>query len=160
MRKSMFTALVTILLSGLIAATASAQMLVCWELQHELLGIQPIVYKVSGLDMGNGNYSLVGSSLTTTITNPPTTVRRVITGGAVVMEANKIEVSLSTTDISDLPATTVAESLAVSDVHMVLDATLNGTFHIVNVAYPVSSDTESSIVTTSHEGNVSLVDCN
>jgi hypothetical protein len=159
MRKPMVMALITILFSGLIAATASAQM-VCWELQHGLVGIQPIVYKVSVLDLGNGNYSLVGSSFTTTVTNPPTTARRVISGAAVVMEADKIEVSLNTTDISDRPATTAVESLAVSDVHMILDGTLNGTFHIVDVAYPVSSDTESSINTNSHEGSVSLVDCN
>ena len=160
MRKPMFMVLITILFTGLIAATASAQSLVCLELQHELLGIQPIVYKVSVLDMGNGNYALVGSSYTTTVTHPPTTIRRVITGGAVVMEADKIEVSLSTTDISDRAGTTAVESLAVSDVHMLLDSTLNGTFHIVNVHYPVSSDTESSVIATSHEGSVSLVDCN
>ena len=160
MRKPMFMVLITILFTVLIAATASAQTLVCWELEHELLGIQPIVYKVSVLDMGHGNYTLVGSSYTTTVTDPPKTIRRVVTGGAVAMEADKIEVSLSTTDISDRPATTAVESLAVSDVHMLLDSTLNGTFHIVNVHYPVSSDTESSVITRSHEGSVSLVDCN
>jgi hypothetical protein len=159
MRKTMFTALIAILFSGLIAATASAEM-VCWELHHELLGLQPIVYKVSVLNLGNGNYTLVGSSYATTITNPPTTMRRVISGGAVVMEPDKIEVSLSTSDISDRPATTVVESLAVSDVHMLLDGTLNGTFHIVDVAYPVSADTESAINTNSHEGSVYRVDCN
>ena len=159
MRKTMFMALIAIAFSALIAAAASAQM-VCWELQHQVVGIQPIVYKVSVLDLGDGNYTLVGSSYTTTVTNPPMTMRRVITGGAVVMEADKIEVSLCTSDISDRPATTTVESLAVSDVHMLLDATLNGTFHIVDVAYPVSSDTESSINRNSHEGSVSRVDCN
>jgi hypothetical protein len=159
MRKTMFMALIAILFSGLIAATAPAEM-VCWELQHGVVGIQPIVYKVSVLDLGNGNYTLVGSSYTTTVTNPPATMRRVITGGAVVMEPDKIEVSLRTSDISDRPATTVVESLAVSDVHMLLDGTLNGTFHIVDVAYPVSSDTESGTNTNSHEGSVWRVDCN
>jgi hypothetical protein len=155
MRKKMFIALVTILFSGSMAASASAQMMVCWELQQPgLVGIQPFVYKLSVLDMGNGNYSLVGSSYTTPVIPNPTTTRRMITGAAVLMEANKIEVSLSTKDFGD------GQSLDVSDVHMVLDGTLNGTFHIVNVHYPVSSDTESSIVTTSGEGNVSLVGCN
>jgi hypothetical protein len=155
MRKTIFVTLIAILFSGLIATTASAQMMVCWELQQPgLVGIQPIVYKVSVLDMGNGNYSLVGSSYTTPVIPNPTTTRRMINGTAVLMEANKIEASLTTKDFKD------GQSLDVSDVHMVLDGTLNGTFHIVNVHYPVSSDTESSIVTTSGEGNVSLVDCN
>lgn len=155
MGKKLLMALVTILFSGLIAATASAQMMVCWELQQSgLVGIQPIVYKLSVLDMGNGNYSLVGSSYTTPVVPNPTTTRRMVSGAAVVMGANKIEVSLSTKDFKD------GQSLDVSDVHMVLDGTGNGTFHIVNVHYPVPSDTESSIVTTSGEGTVSLVDCN
>jgi hypothetical protein len=155
MRKKIFMALITFAFSGVIAAVASAQMMVCWELQEPgLVGIQPIVYKLSVSDMGNGNFSLVGSSYTTPVIPNPTTTRRMINGAAVLMEANKIEVSLSTKEFND------GQSLDVSDVHMVLDGTLNGTFHIVNVHYPVSSNTESSIVTTSHEGNVSLIDCN
>jgi len=160
MRKAVFMALVTILFSGFIAATASAQPMLCMQLEHGLTGIGPFVYKLSLADMGNGNYSLVGSSYTTLITNPPTTTRRVISGGAVVMEADKIEVSLRSTDIYNRPDTTAVESLAASDIHILIDGTLNGTFHIVNVHYPVSSDTTSGITTTSHEGTVSLIDCN
>jgi hypothetical protein len=51
-------------------------------------------------------------------------------------------------------------SVDVSDVYMVLAGILDGTFHIIKVHYKVSSDTESSIVTKSREGNVSLLDCN
>jgi len=160
MRKSMFLALITLLFSVLIVATASAQNLVCWELQHGLVGIQPVELKVSAMDMGNGNYVLVGSTYTTTVTDPPTTIRRVITGGAVVMESDKIEVSLNASDISDRPTTTAVEGLAVADYHLLLDATLNGTFQAVNVHFPVASDTETSAITTSLEGNVVLVDCN
>jgi hypothetical protein len=155
MKKRMFMALVTIVFSGVIAVTASAQMLVCWQLQEPgVVGIQPIVYKLSVSDMGDGNFTLVGSSYTTPVVPNPTTTRRMISGAAVLMEANKIEVSLSTKEFNN------GQSLDVSYVHMVLDGTLNGTFLIINVHYPVPSDTESSIVTTSHEGNVSLVDCN
>lgn len=160
MKKAMFMALVTILFSCFIASTASALPMVCMQLEHGLLGVGPIVYKLSVEDMGNGNISLLGSSYTTLVTNPPTTTRRVISGGAVVMDADKIEVSLRSTDIYDRPDTVAVESLAVSDIHMLLDGTLSGTFHIVNVHYPDSSDKVSSITTTSHEGTVSLVDCN
>lgn len=161
MRKSMFImALVVILFSALTAATASALPMVCMKLQHGLAGIEPFVYKLSVEDMGNGNFSLLGSSFTTLVTNPPTTTRRVISGGAVAMDADKIEVSLRSTDIYDRPDTVAVESLAVSDIHMLLDGTLSGTFHIVNVHYPDSSDKVSSITTTSHEGTVSLIDCN
>ena len=159
MRKSMFVTLVMILFSGLTAATASAAQPVCLRLQHGLEGIQPFVHKLSVEDMGNGNFSLVGSSFTTLVTNPPTTVRRVLSGGAVVMEADKIEVSLRATDIFDLPTTGLVESLAVTDIHMLLNGNLNGTFHNVNVQYPVSSAPISGIVTTSHEGTVSLIAC-
>jgi hypothetical protein len=160
MRKSMFVTLVMILFSGLTAATASAALpMVCLRLQHGLVGIQPFVFKLSVEDMSNGNFSVVGSSFTTSVTNPPTTVRRVLSGGAVIMEADKVEVSLRATDIFDFPATGVVESLAVSDIHMLLNSNLNGTFHIVNVQYPVSS-APAGIVTTSHEGTVSLVACN
>jgi hypothetical protein len=155
MRKKMVMAVITIVFSGVIAAVASAQMMVCWELQEPgVVGIQPIVYKLSVSDMGNGNFSLVGSSYTTPVVPNPTTTRRIINGAAVLMEANRIEVSLSNKEFNN------GQSLDVSDVHMVLDGTLNGTFQIINVHYPVPSDTESSIVTILHEGNVSLVDCN
>jgi len=160
MRKPMFFVLITILFSGLVAATASAQMMACWELEHGLAGIEPIVYKLSALDMGNGNYALVGSSYTTTVTEPPHTIRRVVTGGAVVMEADKIEVSLTTTDISDRASTTEVEGLAVSDVHMLLDGTLNGAYRAVNVHFPLSLNPDSMVLTGSLDGNVTLVDCN
>ena len=79
MRKKIVMALITIVFSGVITAIASAQMMVCWELQEPgLLGIQPIVYKLSVLDMGNGNFSLVGSSYTTPVVPNPTTTRRLI----------------------------------------------------------------------------------
>jgi len=160
MRKSMLLGLITLLFSGLLIATASAQTMVCWQLQHELLGIQPILVKVSVLDMGNGNYAMVGSTFTTTVTDHPTTIRRVVTGGAVVMEPDKIEVSLGATDISDRAATTEVEGLAVADYHLLLDDTLNGSYQAVNVHFPVSSDTETSVISSSIEGNVVLVECN
>jgi len=155
MRKKIVMALITIVFSGVITAIASAQMMVCWELQEPgLLGIQPIVYKLSVLDMGNGNFSLVGSSYTTPVVPNPTTTRRLIKGAAVLMEQDTIDVTLSTKEFNN------GQSLDVSDIHMVLDGTLNGTFHTIKVHYPVPSDTVSDIVTTSHEGNVSLVNCN
>ena len=160
MRKSMFLGLIMILFSGLVVATASAQNLVCWELQHELLGIQPIELKVSVLDMGNGNYVLVGTATTATVTDPPSIIKRVVTGGAVVMEPDKIEVSLNASDIADRPTTTAVEGLAVADYHLLLDATLNGTFQGVNLHFPLASDTETTTITGSIEGNVALVDCN
>ncbi|MBI4776073.1 MAG: hypothetical protein HY788_18170 [Deltaproteobacteria bacterium] len=160
MRKSMFLALITMLFSGLLVATASAQTMACWQLQHELLGIQPILVKVSVLDMGNGNYAMVGSTYTTTVTETPQINRRVVTGGAVMMEPDKIEVSLSSSDISDRPATTDVEGLALADYHLLLDATLNGSYQGKNVHFPVSSDTESSTITDSIAGNAVLVDCN
>ena len=161
MRRSLFTAFVMILFSGLTAATASAASpMLCLKLQHGLVGIQPFVFKLSVEDMGNGNYSVVGSSFTTTVTNPPVTGRRVLSGGAVVMEPGKLEVSLRSTDIYDLPTTSIVEGLAVSDIHMLLDGNLNGTFQIANVEYPAPSSTISSIVTTVHQGTVSPVACN
>jgi len=161
MRKPVFLILITILFSGVIAATASAQNLVCWELQLGLSTVQSIQIKVSVLDMGNGNYALVGSTHTTTTTEPPKVVRRVFTGGAVVMGPNNIEVSLNVTDIYDRPSTAdVVEGLIVSDYHMLLDGTLNGTFQRITTNYPVASDTESAVDVTSREGTVTLVDCN
>lgn len=155
MVKKLFMALLTLLFSGSIAAAASAQMMVCLELQQfGVVGIQPIVYRLSVLDMGNGNYFLLGSSYTTPVVPNPLTTRRTISGAAVLTEANDVEVSLNTKNFND------GQSLDVSDVHMVLNGSLNGTFHIVTVHYPVSSDTESSIATTSGEGTVSLVGCN
>lgn len=161
MRKSMSMALVTILFSSLTAATASAALpMLCLQVQHGLLGIQPFVFKLSAEDMSNGNFSLVGSSFTTTVTNPPTTTRRVLTGGAVLMEANKLEVSLRATDIADLPSTAIVESLVVTDIHMLLDGTLNGTYQSVNVQYPSLAGTISSVVTTRNQGTVSPIACN
>lgn len=160
MRRSIFVvALVVILLSALTAAATAAQPMVCMKLNHGLAGIGPIVYKLSVEDMGNGNFSVLGSSYTTLVTNPPVTTRRVISGGAVVMEADKIEVSLRSTDIYDRPDTAAVESLAVSDIHILLDSA-GGTFHIVNVHYPDPSNTTGNIITTSHKGTVSLIDCN
>jgi hypothetical protein len=101
--------------------------MVCWELQQSgVVGIQPILHKLSVLDMGNGNFSLVGSSYTTPVVPNPTTTRRTISGTAVVT-ANQIEVSLSTDDVQD------GQCLDVSHIHMLVDGSGNGTFHIVNV---------------------------
>lgn len=76
------------------------------------------------------------------------------------MEANKLEVSLRATDIADLPSTTIVESLVVTDIHMLLDGTLNGTYQSVNVQYPSLTGTVSSVVTTRNQGTVSPVACN
>jgi hypothetical protein len=160
MKRNIFVAIAALFSAGLMAASASAQTLVCWELEHGLLGVSSFVYKLSAQDMGSGNFLLAGSTFTTTVTNPPHTVRRVVTGGAVVVDENEIEVSLRSSDISDRPASeTVVESLATSDIHFLLDGTLNGTFHIVNVHYPDSSDTQSEPTVSSLEGTVTLVDC-
>lgn len=133
---------------------------ICWQLDHNLSGLEPILYKVSYQDLGNGNYVLVGSSYTTTVTDPPKTIRRVLTGGAVVMDTDNVEVSLKTSDISDRPATPTKESLATSTAHLLLDSTLNGTFHIVGIHYPETSDTENNtITTTSFSGTVTRVTC-
>ena len=138
---------------------AYGQQMVCWQLNHELSGILPISYKVSVQDLGNGNFVLVGSSYTTTVTDPPKTIRRVVTGGGVVLDKDNIEVSLHTSDISDRPATETIEGLATSTAHFLLDSTLNGTFDIVGVHYPEPSESESNVITSSFSGTVTLVGC-
>jgi len=160
MSKKISLAAASILFSIFLATMAYGQQMVCWQLDHNLSGVEPILYKVSFQDLGNGNYVLVGSSYTTTITDPPKTIRRVLTGGAVVMDTNSIEVSLRTSDISDRPYTPTKEGLATSTAHFLLDSTLNGTFHIVGIHYPETSDTENnSITTSSFSGTVTLVTC-
>jgi len=160
MSKKISLAATSILFSIFLATMAYGQQMVCWQLDHNLSGVEPILYKVSFQDLGNGNYVLVGSSYTTTITDPPKTIRRVLTGGAVVMDTNSIEVSLRTSDISDRPYTPTKEGLATSIAHFLLDSTLNGTFHIVGIHYPETSDTENnSITTSSFSGTVTLVTC-
>jgi hypothetical protein len=160
MSKKISLAAASILFSIFLATMAYGQQMVCWQLDHNLSGVEPILYKVSFQDLGNGNYILVGSSYTTTVTDPPKTIRRVLTGGAVVMDTNSIEVSLRTSDISDRPYTPTKEGLATSTAHFLLDSTLNGTFHIVGIHYPETSDTENnSITTSSFSGTVTLVRC-
>jgi hypothetical protein len=160
MSKKISLAAASILFSIFLATMAYGQQMVCWQLDHNLSGVEPILYKVSFQDLGNGNYVLVGSSYTTTVTDPPKTIRRVLTGGAVVMDTNSIEVSLRTSDISDRPYTPTKEGLATSTAHFLLDSTLNGTFHIVGIHYPETSDTENnSITTSSFSGTVTLVTC-
>jgi hypothetical protein len=160
MSKKISLAVTTILFSIFLATMAYGQQMVCWQLDSNLSGIGPILYKVSFQDLGDGNYVLVGSSYTTTVTYPPKTIRRVLTGGAVVMDEDNLEVSLRTSDISDRPSTPTKESLATSTAHFLLDSTLNGTFHIVGIHYPDTSDTENNSVTTSSfSGTVTLVTC-
>ena len=160
MKKTVFFVLLAILLSGPFTSSASAQLQVCWKLEHGIFENASIEFRLSALEMGNGNYLLVGSSYATLGAVSPQTIRRVVTGGAVVLSENEIEVSLRSTDISDRAQSEgVVESLASSDMHFLLDSTLNGTYHIVNVQYAVESHPEALVDTASFEGTVAIIDC-
>ncbi|MFZ5776174.1 MAG: hypothetical protein ACOY3Z_11885 [Thermodesulfobacteriota bacterium] len=143
--------------SLLFAAPAFSQSMVCWQLDHTLVGASPYVYRLSYQDLGNGNYALVGLSETTLITYPPVTTRRVATGGAVALSADAFEVSLRTAELGSSSSIEAGgASLAASDIQLSLDATLNGTFRIVNTSlFSNASSTVNSI-----EGTVTLIDCN
>lgn len=161
MYKQLSLAATTLFSFFFLASASYGQEMVCWQLDHGLLGISPIVYKMSVQDLGNNNFMLVGTSSVTTVTNPPQTSYRVVQGGAVVMDDETIEVSMSTSDINiSSSSETQEESLSTTTAHLLLDNTLNGKFHTVYVRYPQPSDTNSTEPTTSFSsGTVTLIDC-
>lgn len=161
MRKIIFAliAVVMILAAGPAMAQDITGTRVCLQMDHGALGVQPWVYKLRYIDLGDGDLLIVGKSYTTLVTNPEVTIQRVLTGGAALIDG-QLEVQITTTDIQDRVNTNKIDGLAVSDVHMLLDpATWAGTFEAVGIHYPVATDDESAPITNSLSGTVTRIDC-
>ncbi|MBT3259128.1 MAG: hypothetical protein HN366_22120 [Deltaproteobacteria bacterium] len=158
MKKTLFSVLLAMFVTGFLISSASAQQ-VCWKLEKGLYENASIEFRLSFLSMGDGNYLLVGSSYATLGVDSSQIIRRVVTGGAVLVNENEFEVSLNSSDISDREQTEAVESLAISDIHFLLDSSLNGAYHIVNVQYADKSNPESVLDTASFQGVVKAIEC-
>jgi hypothetical protein len=131
---------------------------VCLQLNHGLLGVSPIQYRLTFLSVGKGRYLITGTSYSETITYPPVVIQKVVTGGAAIIDG-MLEVSTNATDIQDRPNTDTVEALAVTDVHMLLNPrSFCGTFEAVQVHYPASGE-EGEPIAGSTSGDVRRIRC-
>lgn len=103
------------------------------ELAHNIKGVSPGRIMLRATGIGDNMYSLHGSTYHEATlggvslgTEP---VIMVITGTAVVLPNNLIEISLISTDLDDQAHTSKVEGLQVTYSHMVLDWNLNGIFN-------------------------------
>lgn len=134
---------------------------ICFELQHQIVGITPINLRLRFLELGPAGgeiYTVAGRTETSSLTNPSTETKRVISGAATKFNT-VFEVSLTTSDIQDLKSTKPEEGLAVSYIHMVLDPiTMEGTYEALNVFYPPAAQ-GGAPTSNSFSGTVTRVEC-
>ena len=131
---------------------------VCLALDQNIEGASVLSYDLSLFYLGHDHYMIAGH-ITATHAIHGTTIKRAVTGSAVV-DGQTMEINLQETDISDKPFTEEVEGLNVSELHMLVDKdTFGGVFQLLNTNYSAPGGDSVELGQNFLSGTVALIDC-
>jgi hypothetical protein len=154
-----FMAFTLVIVSGTVWADEVGEIKhLCLALDQNIEGASVLSYDLSFFYLGHDHY-LISGHITATHATHGTTIKRAITGAAIV-DGQNMEINLQETDISDKPFTEEVEGLNVSELHMLVDKdTFGGTFQLLNTNYSTEGGENPELSQNFLSGTVALTDC-